>query len=52
VLATKPLLNHRNQSITAGYQENSLDCTREGTDRVTEYMLERARGEERESGAT
>jgi integrase len=43
VLATKLLLNHRDRTITDGYQKLSLDHLRGELERVTAFLLAKAR---------
>jgi integrase len=52
VLATKLLLNHRDRTITEGYQKLSMDHLRGELERVTAFLLGKARvaGEAREGG--
>ena len=51
VLATKVLLNHRDKTITEGYQRLSLGHLREAIERVTAFLMEKARGAEDEAEA-
>ncbi len=51
VLATKVLLNHRDKTITEGYQRLSLGHLREAIERVTAFLVERAREAEGEAEA-
>lgn len=50
-LSTKALLNHRSKDITEGYQHLSMGHLRKAIERVTAFLLEKARGEEAESEA-
>jgi integrase len=44
VMATKLLLNHRDQTITEGYQRGvSMGFLREAAERVAAFLLEKAR---------
>jgi len=46
VLATKLLLNHRDRTITEGYQKLSMDHLRGELERVTAFLLGKARAAE------
>lgn len=46
VLATKLLLNHRDRTITEGYQKLSMDHMRSELERVTEFLLGKVRAAE------
>ena len=48
VLATKMLLNHRDKTVTEGYQRLGIEFLRAAVETVTAFLLEKVRVEDQE----